>query len=25
MMRVVGSAEPPGGKPTMKRIGFDGY
>src|SRR6267142_1411370 len=24
-MRVVGSAEPPGGKPTMKRIGFDGY
>src|SRR6267378_8031121 len=25
MMRVVGSAEPPGGKPTMKRIGFEGY
>jgi hypothetical protein len=25
MMRVVGSAEPPGGKPTMKRIGFAGY
>jgi len=24
-MRVVGSAEPPGGKPTMKRIGLDGY
>src|SRR3954467_2450980 len=25
MMRVVGSVEPPGGKPTMKRIGFAGY
>src|SRR5258708_31373595 len=25
MMRVVGSAEPPGGKPTMKRIGLLGY
>src|SRR5262249_39325238 len=24
MMRVVGSAEPPGGKPTTKRIGFAG-
>src|SRR3954466_5002810 len=25
MMRVVGSAEPPGGNPTIKRMGFDGY
>src|SRR5207247_10869950 len=25
MMRVVGSAEPPGGKPTIKRIGLFGY
>src|SRR5688572_33411615 len=24
-MRVVGSAEPPGGKPTMKRSGLAGY
>src|SRR3954469_19351767 len=23
--RAVGSAEPPGGKPTMKRLGFAGY
>src|ERR1043166_404427 len=25
IMRVVGSAEPPGGKPTMNRMGFAGY
>jgi hypothetical protein len=25
MMRVVGSAEPPGGKPTIRRIGLFGY
>jgi hypothetical protein len=25
MMRVVGSADPPGGKPTMKRMGLLGY
>ena len=25
MMRVVGSAEPPGGKPTTRRMGLTGY